>query len=172
MSHRTFGLVAIIAVWTAGLGAAEPSWPFDLKLDVIRRGYDGKTCMTQARVGIVPRDGEPPLLVATMTPLVVTGSDVYLTVHDMYSADGGKTWTRPTPQPNLGRRPAVGGKEPLLEVHFFDLEQDLYGQRLEVEFVAKLRDEQNFDHIDALVEQMKRDAQAARACLAAARRPR
>jgi len=47
--------------------AAEPAAPFDLKLDVLRRGYDGKTCMTQARVGIVPREGQPPILVATMT---------------------------------------------------------------------------------------------------------
>jgi len=67
---------------------------------------------------------------------------------------------------NLGRRPAVGGKEPLLEVHFFDLDEDLYGQRLEVQFVAKLRDELNFESLDALVEQMNRDEQQARACLA------
>jgi riboflavin kinase/FMN adenylyltransferase len=67
---------------------------------------------------------------------------------------------------NLGRRPAVGGKEPLLEVHFFDFNQDLYGQRLEVQFVAKLRDELNFESLDGLVEQMKRDEQAARLKLA------
>lgn len=66
---------------------------------------------------------------------------------------------------NLGRRPAVGGKEPLLEVHFFDFDQDLYGQRLEVQFVAKLRDELNFESLDELVEQMKRDEQEARHCL-------
>jgi len=67
---------------------------------------------------------------------------------------------------NLGRRPAVGGKEPLLEVHFFDFDRDLYGQRLEVQFVAKLRDELNFDGFDQLVEQMKKDEVEARACLA------
>lgn len=72
---------------------------------------------------------------------------------------------------NLGRRPAVGGGEPLLEVHFFDLDEDLYGQRLEVQFVAKLRDEANFEQLEALVEQMRRDEQAALDCLAAARRP-
>lgn len=72
---------------------------------------------------------------------------------------------------NLGRRPAVGGKEPLLEVHFFDFDEDLYGQRLEVQFVAKLRDEANFESFDALVAQMRRDEQAARDCLAGARRP-
>lgn len=72
---------------------------------------------------------------------------------------------------NLGRRPAVGGGDPLLEVHFFDLDRDLYGQRLEVEFVAKLRDEQDFTSIDGLVRQMKRDSEAARSCLAVAARP-
>ncbi len=67
---------------------------------------------------------------------------------------------------NLGWRPAVGGKEPLLEVHFFDFDQDLYGQRLEVQFVAKLRDERDFERIDDLVVQMKNDEAQARACLA------
>jgi len=67
---------------------------------------------------------------------------------------------------NLGRRPVVGGREPLLEVHFFDWDKDLYGQRLEVQFVAKLRDELNFDSIDSLVAQMKRDEQEARSILA------
>jgi riboflavin kinase/FMN adenylyltransferase len=69
---------------------------------------------------------------------------------------------------NLGRRPVVGGKEPVLEVHFFDFDEDLYGQRLEVQFVAKLRDESNFNTLDELVEQMKRDEQQARELLARA----
>ena len=73
---------------------------------------------------------------------------------------------------NLGRRPAVGGKEPLLEVHFFDFDEDIYGQRLEVQFVAKLRDELDFESLDDLVAQIKRDEQSARLCLAEAQSPR
>jgi len=73
---------------------------------------------------------------------------------------------------NLGWRPVVDGKEPLLEVHFFDFEQNLYGQRLEVQFVAKLRDELNFDSMDDLVDQMNEDARQARACLARTEMPR
>jgi len=72
---------------------------------------------------------------------------------------------------NLGRRPAVGGGDHLLEVHFFDFDEDLYGQRLEVQFVAKLRDELNFASIDELVDQMKQDEQSARQCLAATELP-
>lgn len=67
---------------------------------------------------------------------------------------------------SLGTRPTVGGREPLLEVHVFDFAGDLYGRELEVEFVARLRDELRFDNLDALVEQMHRDAAAARAALA------
>lgn len=67
---------------------------------------------------------------------------------------------------NLGVRPTVNEvAEPLLEVHLFDFEGDLYGQRMAVEFVGKLRDEQKFDDLDALTAQMDRDAAAARAML-------
>jgi len=59
----------------------------------------------------------------------------------------------------------VGGREPLLETHLFDFDGDLYGRRLTVEFVAKLRDEEKFASLDALTAQMHRDAAAARAIL-------
>lgn len=67
---------------------------------------------------------------------------------------------------SLGTRPTVGGVEPLLEVHVFDFDGDLYGRRLEVEFVAKLRDEEKFASLDEMVAQMRRDAGAARQVLA------
>jgi riboflavin kinase/FMN adenylyltransferase len=69
---------------------------------------------------------------------------------------------------SLGTRPTVDGTEPLLEVHVFDFSGDLYGCELEVEFVAKLREELRFDGLPALVAQMHRDADAARRILAAA----
>jgi riboflavin kinase / FMN adenylyltransferase len=66
---------------------------------------------------------------------------------------------------SLGTRPTVGGVEMLLEVHIFDFAGDLYGCELEVEFVAKLRDEAKFDSLDALVAQMRVDAAQARGVL-------
>jgi riboflavin kinase/FMN adenylyltransferase len=67
---------------------------------------------------------------------------------------------------SLGVRPTVNQvPRPLLEVHLFDFEGDLYGQRMAVEFVAKLRDERKFDGLDALTEQMHRDARMAREVL-------
>ncbi len=73
---------------------------------------------------------------------------------------------RPMPSvSSLGTRPTVDGVEPLLEAHLFDFDGDLYGRRIEVEFVAKLRDEEKFDDLPALVAQMHRDATQARALL-------
>ena len=63
---------------------------------------------------------------------------------------------------SLGTRPTVNGSEPLLEVYVFDFAGDLYGRPIEVEFIAKLRDEVKFGAIDAMVEQMKIDAAQAR----------
>jgi len=74
------------------------------------------------------------------------------------------------PQPlggvaSLGIRPTINGVEPLLEVHVFDFAGDLYGRLIEVEFIAKLRDEFKFDSLESMVVQMKADAAQAREIL-------
>jgi riboflavin kinase/FMN adenylyltransferase len=66
---------------------------------------------------------------------------------------------------SLGTRPAVGGDGFLVEVHLFDFDGDLYGQRMEVEYMAKLRNEENFEDIDDLVKQMREDERLARQLL-------
>jgi riboflavin kinase / FMN adenylyltransferase len=66
---------------------------------------------------------------------------------------------------SLGTRPTVGGVRTLLEVHVFDFSADLYGREIEVEFVEKLRDEEHFPTLDALVAQIHRDAAEARRIL-------
>jgi len=67
---------------------------------------------------------------------------------------------------NIGVRPTLGGERRyLLEVHLFDFAGDIYGQHAEVEPRLKLRDEQRFESLDALKEQIARDAAAARAYL-------
>jgi riboflavin kinase/FMN adenylyltransferase len=64
---------------------------------------------------------------------------------------------------NLGIRPTVNGTRPLLEVHLFDFNRDIYGAHISVRFAHKLRDEQRFPNIDALKAQIAADAAAARA---------
>ena len=66
---------------------------------------------------------------------------------------------------SLGTRPTVGGGEALLEAHVFDFADDLYGREIEVEFVAKLRDEERFASLGALAAQMRADAAEARRIL-------
>lgn len=75
---------------------------------------------------------------------------------------GDKPWPSVS---SFGTRPTVGGVEPLLEAHLFDFDGDLYGRRIEVEFVARLRDEEKFPDLPTLVAQMDRDAAEARRLL-------
>ncbi len=78
---------------------------------------------------------------------------------DGVTRDGVASW---------GRRPTVDNGAPLLEVFVFDYAGDLYGKTMDVAFVAWLRAEAKFDDLDALKVQMLRDADDARAALAAA----
>jgi riboflavin kinase/FMN adenylyltransferase len=64
---------------------------------------------------------------------------------------------------NVGVRPTVSGDtKPILEVHLFDRNDDLYGQIITVEFVHKIREEKRFDSLDYLREQIQKDIQQAR----------
>ena len=67
---------------------------------------------------------------------------------------------------NLGTRPTVNGREMLLEVHIFDFSETIYGRRIGVEFIDRLRDEQRFASVEAMTEQLERDARQARRLLA------
>jgi len=69
---------------------------------------------------------------------------------------------------SCGTRPTVDGTEPVLEVHIFDFDQDIYGRHIHVDFVARLRDEVRFADLAALRRQMDLDAAAARRLLGVA----
>ena len=67
---------------------------------------------------------------------------------------------------NFGLRPPVGSlqkKTPLLEVHLFDFDEDLYGQKIRVDFHAFVREERRFDSLDELQTQIGSDAERVRA---------
>jgi len=66
---------------------------------------------------------------------------------------------------NIGVRPTFSETERRVEAHLLDFEGDLYGQKLAVDFVARLRSEQKFDGIAALRNQIAQDAHAVRARL-------
>ena len=62
---------------------------------------------------------------------------------------------------NVGTRPTVDGKSFLIEAHFLDFTGDLYGQRLKIEWLKKIRSEQKFESLDALKQQIGKDTKAA-----------
>ncbi|MFN3545064.1 MAG: bifunctional riboflavin kinase/FAD synthetase [Thiobacillus sp.] len=69
---------------------------------------------------------------------------------------------------SLGKRPTVKGADavPVLEVHLFDFHADIYGRRVRVDFLHKLRDEEKYPDLDTLVAQIRRDVDNARQFLA------
>ncbi|WP_337995913.1 bifunctional riboflavin kinase/FAD synthetase [Oleispirillum naphthae] len=67
---------------------------------------------------------------------------------------------------NCGTRPTFDGKGTVLEVHLFDLQENLYDRHLRVAFIHFLRDERKFDGIAALTRQIESDASTARRILA------
>jgi len=82
------------------LHAAEP---YELKLETITQGYDGKTCWVHPRAGTIP--GSPPQVVLTMQKLLLTGSDVFYALNHLSTSDLGRTWTQPLEDTDtLGRR--------------------------------------------------------------------
>ena len=66
---------------------------------------------------------------------------------------------------NLGIRPQFEPPKELLEPHFFDFDEDLYGRTIAIDLIAHLRPEAKFDGLDALIAQMDRDSAKARAIL-------
>ena len=73
---------------------------------------------------------------------------------------------------SCGVRPTFAGADPVLEVHLFDFDGDLYGRYLRVAFVTWIRAEERFEDAGALVRQMAEDCREARFMLAGARPPR
>jgi len=66
---------------------------------------------------------------------------------------------------NIGVRPTIAPDHLTVEAHLLDFDGDLYGQTLALDFIARLRDEQTFPSLNALVEQIRRDIARAREIL-------
>jgi riboflavin kinase/FMN adenylyltransferase len=68
---------------------------------------------------------------------------------------------------SVGSRPTFAGTKPILEVHIFEFDEDIYGEYIHVDFIAWLREQEKFDLVEDLVAQMGVDAENARSVLAA-----
>lgn len=58
---------------------------------------------------------------------------------------------------NIGNRPTLNGKHQTIEVHLLDFNQDLYGKKIQIQLLKRLRDEQKFHSVNALIAQIKTD---------------
>jgi len=67
---------------------------------------------------------------------------------------------------SVGTRPTFDGTKPLLEVHIFDFDNDIYGEYIHIDFISRLRSEIKYDEVAELVAQMHHDADNARSILA------
>jgi riboflavin kinase/FMN adenylyltransferase len=78
----------------------------------------------------------------------------------------GKTWGAVT---NIGVRPTFEAEPvpPRVEAHLLDFDADIYGETIQLEFLSRIRGEQRFASVNALVEQIQKDVQQARRALAA-----
>ena len=112
---------------------------------------------------VVPGDGRgrqigiPTANLAVWPERMLPASGVY----------AGWAWVNGTRWPsvtNIGTRPTFEAQAvPVrLETHLLDFHQDLYGRAISVEFVDRLRDEQRFQSVDALIDQIHADIQKAR----------
>lgn len=74
--------------------------------------------------------------------------------------EDGSTWNAVT---NVGRRPTFEDQLdlPVIESHIMGYDADLYGQRVRLEFVERLRSEQRFESVDRLIEQIQADIRSA-----------
>ncbi|NBZ89588.1 riboflavin kinase [Stagnihabitans tardus] len=74
-----------------------------------------------------------------------------------------KVWPSVT---SYGTRPTFDGADPRIETHILDFAGDIYGQEIEVEFLAFIRSEARFDTVEALIAAMQGDMDQARAITA------
>ncbi|MBC9796752.1 bifunctional riboflavin kinase/FAD synthetase [Sinomicrobium weinanense] len=62
---------------------------------------------------------------------------------------------------NIGFNPTVNGTKKSIEIHFFDFDRDLYGQKIQVDMLKRLRDEVRFDSVEELAAQLDKDREKA-----------
>jgi len=80
---------------------------FSVQADIIRSGYDRKTCWVLAQAGVIPPNGA----VITMQKGRLTASDVFYGINSIYSEDMGRTWSEPVLQKGLDRQKQDDGTE-------------------------------------------------------------
>lgn len=108
--------------------------------------------------------GVPTANLAVWSEQVIPANGVYAS----WARRGNEEYMAAT---NIGVRPTFAGAQLAIEAHLLDFEGGIYGERLELRFVQRLRPERKFDGVEALVAQIQDDIQQVRVCLERASRP-
>ncbi len=122
-------------------------YPFGLKGTVVHGDGRGRQL------------GFPTANVLTSAEVIHPGHGVYLT-RVLFTAEAQKKWHWALT--NVGKRPTFSKSEPSVEVHLLDLQTNLYGRELNVQFIQKIRDERLFTGPAELCDQIKKDVDRAR----------
>jgi riboflavin kinase/FMN adenylyltransferase len=135
------------AIRDGAMGTAREllGYPFRIAGEVIHGAHLGRTI------------GYPTANVAPPAELVGPGDGIYVACAYLE----GETTARQA-MTYVGTRPTVNTGARLIETHLFDFDGDLYGQTLAVDFIERLRGDQTFDGVEALVAQLKHDEEASR----------
>jgi riboflavin kinase/FMN adenylyltransferase len=102
--------------------------------------------------------GFPTANLAVWEQQLLPANGVYAT----WARRGGQRYVAAT---NVGVRPTVDDARLSVEAHFLDFDQDIYGETVALDFIARIRDERRFSGLDALKAQIKNDVDAVRAQL-------
>ncbi len=113
-------VIAMSSIVSAGPSSAgevdEGRSDYRIQLSSAAGGFDGQTCWVHARAGAIPagapgNPGADPLVVMTMQKLLLSGSDVFYPLHNLWTDDLGATWTEPELQPVFERQKMGDGIE-------------------------------------------------------------
>lgn len=101
--------VLIVLIASTASAAPQEELAFKIEHSVAQRGFDGKTCWVHARAGAIPagqpgNDSQNPLVVMTAQKLLLSGSDVFYTIHSTQSSDFGQSWTPLIAQESFARQ--------------------------------------------------------------------
>jgi riboflavin kinase/FMN adenylyltransferase len=174
---RTFGftvegapLVASAPAELGGAGLAETV----LSSTYIRACVDAGDVVEAARAlgrphrleGIVVRGDERGRELGFPTANLLTAPHAAVPADGVYAAWLARRGNPPARAAvSIGTNPTFAGRERRVEAYVLDFDGDLYGERLALDFVARLREQRRYDGVDPLVEQMRQDVADARLAL-------
>ena len=134
-----------------GFAAASLGRPFSVSGEVIHGAHLGR------EIGFPTANFFPP------EGMVQLGDGIFVSLVVL----AGESEARPA-MTYVGTRPTINSGVRQIETHLLDFEGDLYGQTIEVAMLEKIRDDQQFPNLDAMIEQLAVDEARSRVVLASA----